>query len=180
MALLDRYMLMPLLPENPYHDPPKGFVAPAEVLVQGVLDRDANGLWRRDKLPPPRAEIVEGMKRVKQFVKGEPNSKLKFSDKGGELFRLIDSVNWTAAEHLQYTDENKAARLRQLQRFLYIFAGGHLLMDEMAGIAGADGGEAREAATVDNTEVSDSHVIRATCHLAAIWEGHESFINPGR
>ena len=122
MALLDRYVAMPLLPENPYNQPPVNFVPPQEVMRDGDLDRDANGLWRRDKLPAPREAVLRGMRAVRRFVGGKPNTVAQWSEGGKSLFRLIDSVNWRAADLLQYVDEDKAARLRQNQRFLYDFA----------------------------------------------------------
>ena len=68
LALLDRYITMPLLPENPYADPPSGFKAPKEAMHEGSLLRDRNGLWRRDKVPSPQEVVIEGMKRVKAYV----------------------------------------------------------------------------------------------------------------
>ena len=194
MALLDRYCAMPLIPENPYADPPPGFVPPGDVTKDGELERDAHGLWRRDKLPAPRENVLKGMRAIKDFIEGKPNSVARFEDSGAELFRLVDSVNWSAAERLQYIDEDKAARLRQLQRFLYDFSIAQMLLDVQkaashhptsteapAGAAqGAAAAEVAPRATVQTARVRKEHVQRAICHLAAIWEGHESFVNPRR
>ncbi|CAK0862916.1 unnamed protein product [Prorocentrum cordatum] len=195
MALLDRYCAMPLIPENPYADPPDGFDPPEVVKkADGELQRDAHGLWRRDKLPAPRKEVLDGMRAVKDFVESNPNAVARFTPKGAALYRLVDSVNWSAADRLQYVDEDKAARLRQLQRFLYDFAIAQLLLEVQKAASGPAGpaGDAADAGaaaapgavatrpTVKDTFVDEQHVQRAVCHLAAIWEGHESFVNPRR
>ncbi|CAK0890531.1 unnamed protein product, partial [Prorocentrum cordatum] len=190
MALLDRYCAMPLIPENPYADPPGGFDPPEVVKkADGELQRDAHGLWRRDKLPAPRKEVLDGMRAVKDFVESNPNAVARFTPKGAALYRLVDSVNWSAADRLQYVDEDKAARLRQLQRFLYDFAIAQLLLEVQKAASGPAGpaGDAADAGaaaapgavatrpTVKDAFVDEQHVQRAVCHLAAIWEGRESF-----
>ena len=66
MALLERYIMAPLLPVNPYADPPHQFIqwAVAQQMVvvdeNGTLKRDAHGLWRRDLLDTPCETILEG------------------------------------------------------------------------------------------------------------------------
>ncbi|CAK0900375.1 unnamed protein product, partial [Prorocentrum cordatum] len=175
--------------------PPDGFDPPAVVKkADGELERDTHGLWRRDKLPAPRKEVLDGMRVVKDFVESNPNAVARFAPEGAALYRLVDSVNWSAADRLQYVDEDKAARLRQLQRFLYDFAIAQLLLEVQkagsgpAGPAGdaADAGAAAAPGavatrpTVKDAFVDEERVQRAVCNLAAIWEGHESFVNPRR
>jgi hypothetical protein len=183
MALLERYLMMPLIFINPYDEPPEGYTAPTCVYEASSvindhadmreLKRDGNGLWRRDLVPAPQSEIQAGMMRVKTFTEEGHNALLHMDSPGMTLFRKVDSINWHAAGILQYVDEDKAAKLRQAQRFLADLSGGHLLLDVMADLLPA-------TARVANIPIEEKHVRRAVCQLAAIWEGHETFITPGR
>ena len=96
MALLDRYLVAPLVPQNPYADPPEDYTAPNEVVnpETHTLLRDENGLWRRDLVPSPSPKVLAGMERVRKFVGGEPNTELLMDTEAKNLFRLVDSKNW--------------------------------------------------------------------------------------
>ena len=176
MALLERYIMAPLLPVNPYADPPESFQFPQNVVglleEDGTLTRDANGLWRRDLFQMPTEAIEEGMQRVWNFFDGEHNCMLAGSEAAKELLRLIDSHNFEAAEKMRYVDENKSARLAQMQRFMADFTAGHYLLDIFIGQV--------EPMNFKTDKYQVEHVQRAACHLAWLIESHETFVNPKR
>ena len=79
----------------------------------------------------PTDVIQEGMERVWKwnFFDGEHKCMLAGSEAAKEFLRLIDSHNFEAAEEVRYVDENKSARLAQMQRFMADFTAGHYLLD---------------------------------------------------
>ena len=108
------------------------------------------------------------------FFGGKHNCVVDGRDDAKELLRLIDSHNFHASEHLRYIDENKAARLAQMQRFMADFVCGHFLLDVYAGMY-SDCDWQSEGGKFDI-----GHVKRAVCHLAWLMEAHETFVNPSR
>ena len=60
------------------------------------------------------------MKTCLAFVDCRPNTVLRFSPEGLELFRAVDATNWKLASALQYIDDQLAAELRQCQRMIAI------------------------------------------------------------
>jgi hypothetical protein len=181
MALFDRYMVMPLIFINPYDEPPAGYTPPSTLLINPDgdaedpenLKRDSNGLWRRDLIESFDDAIQAGLTKVHNFVKQKPNQVMKMSEAARDLLRRVDFVNWKAAGILQYTDENKAARLRQAQRFLAILTAGHGLLDVMSS-------DELTTLTVENFLLTIDHARRGVAQLAAQWEGHETFLNSRR
>ena len=114
MALLERYIMSPLLPVDPYTDPRAAFLVeeyPYLLLADRSLKRDAHGLWRRDLLGLPMEVIVACMQRVWRLFKSRHNCILQGTDEAKDLLRLVDSHNFEASERLRYIDENKSAPL---------------------------------------------------------------------
>ena len=108
MALLERYILSPLLPADPFSDPPAAFLVeeyPYVLLPDRSLKRDAHGLWLRDLLGLPTEVIVAGMQRLWRLFKGCHNCILQGSDEAEDLLRLIESHDFEASERLRYIDE---------------------------------------------------------------------------
>lgn len=96
-------------------------------LEDGTLARDEHGLWHRDLLSLPLEDIQAGLQHVWHFFEGKHNCNLEGTDAAKIHLRLIDSHNFAASDRVRYVDENKAARLAQMQRFLGDFTAGHCL-----------------------------------------------------
>ena len=167
LATRERYLFYTAPVENPYAVPPRHVSLPDVVLdAEGAPLQDRAG-FRRDLLPR-RLDVLQGMQRCYHFVGGLANQEVRFTDAGLEKFRCFDAMNWELASIVQYTDDQLAAELRQVQRHLAVRCAARMGLHVMLGQMPED---ADVQTTLVTPEMVDSAALTLACILGSVAVG---------